>query len=201
MPSLPLIVILTPQVCFFAVNSNDLPSGITLTQNGDGSAQLSGTPTESGTFEIMLTVTDGDYVTWQIFDLEIEVQPTDGQSLYANWAASNAIVGDATDVTDGVVNLVRYALGGTKSTPAADLLPQMQASLSPDGLGLQLSFHRIDDPSILYAVWLSTDLNDWGTEPVWQGHGANNGIPGIQEVQVQTPGPRGFLRLQVTLQD
>jgi hypothetical protein len=51
--------------------AGSLPAGLSFTDNGDGTGLLSGTPTGSGAFEITLSVTDGDYTTWQVFDLLI----------------------------------------------------------------------------------------------------------------------------------
>lgn len=48
-----------------------LPTGLAFADNGDGTGLLSGTPTVSGSFEITLSVTDGAYTTWQIFELTI----------------------------------------------------------------------------------------------------------------------------------
>jgi hypothetical protein len=119
---------------------------------------------------------------------------------YADWAAANNITGSLTDETGGVANLLRYALGGDGTTPLAGLLPQMQSTPTVDGLTLSLTFHRVDDPQVTYAVWFSEDLVDWGTGPVWQATGAHEGEPGAYEVEVLVPahGTRGFLRLEVT---
>lgn len=48
-----------------------LPTGLTFTDNGDGTGLLSGTPANSGAFEIAISVSDDAYTTWQIFDLTI----------------------------------------------------------------------------------------------------------------------------------
>ncbi|MEX2605936.1 MAG: S8 family serine peptidase [Kiritimatiellia bacterium] len=53
------------------LTSGALPSGLSFTDNGDGTGLLAGTPSEAGTYEITLSVTDGDYITWQIYDLTI----------------------------------------------------------------------------------------------------------------------------------
>ena len=124
-----------------------------------------------------------------------EPAPTDP---YADWVVTNNIQGGPDDATGGVANLMRYALGGDATTPAADLLPQMQSALDAEGLVLSLAFHRIDDPQVSYAVWYSEDLLDWGTEPVWQGTGAHEGVPGPYEVSVPAFAERGFLRLEVS---
>jgi hypothetical protein len=124
----------------------------------------------------------------------------DAADAYADWAAANNITGGLADETGGVANLLRYALGGGGTTPLAGLLPDMQSTPTVDGLTLSLTFHRIDDDAVTYAVWFSEDLVDWGTEPVWEATGAHEGEPGAYEVEVLVPahGNRGFLRLEVT---
>ena len=48
-----------------------LPGGLSFTDQGDGTGLLSGAPSSSGTFEISLSVTDGDYTTWQVYELTV----------------------------------------------------------------------------------------------------------------------------------
>jgi uncharacterized repeat protein (TIGR02543 family) len=122
----------------------------------------------------------------------------DAADPYLAWVAANNIEGGPADATGGVANLVRYALGGDASTPAGELLPHIQSVLDPEGLVLSLTFERINDPQVSYAVWYSEDLADWGTEPVWQDSGAHGGVPGPFEVTVPTSAERGFLRLEVS---
>lgn len=130
-----------------------------------------------------------------IFNLE---DPQEAQDGYAAWAAAHNITGGPEDETGGVTNLMRYALGGDATTAAGDLLPQLQSTTDVDGLTLSLTFHRINDPMLTYSIWFSEDLVDWGTEPVWQGDGANEGVPGLFEVSVPAFAERGFLRLEVS---
>jgi hypothetical protein len=124
-----------------------------------------------------------------------ETPPSDA---YADWVLANSIEGGPADTTGGVANLMRYALGGDASTPSSELLPQVQSVLDPAGLVLSLTFERINDPQVSYAVWYSEDLDHWGTEPVWQDSGAHGGVPGPFEVSVPTSAERGFLRLEVS---
>ncbi|MCC5841037.1 MAG: glycoside hydrolase family 9 protein [Opitutales bacterium] len=124
-----------------------------------------------------------------------EPEPAD---LYATWAAANDIVGGMTDETGGVSNLLRYALGGHADTPLSTLIPQMQTNVDPLGLTLRLTFYRIDDPLVNYAVWYSEDLSDWGSAPLWEDVGAPDGTPGFFHFEVPTTSARGFLRLEVS---
>ncbi len=54
-----------------AFSASALPPGLVLTDNGDGTATLAGSPEVSGTFDITLSVTDGAYVTHQNFMLTV----------------------------------------------------------------------------------------------------------------------------------
>lgn len=53
------------------LTAETLPAGLTFIDNGDGTGLLSGSPSVSGSFAITLAATDGDYTTWQVFDLLI----------------------------------------------------------------------------------------------------------------------------------
>jgi hypothetical protein len=123
---------------------------------------------------------------------------SDPSDPFSDWVAENNITGGPADTTGGVANLMRYALGGDARTPSSELLPQVQSVLDPEGLVLSLTFERINDPQVSYAVWYSEDLDDWGSEPVWQDDGAHGGVPGPFEVTVPTSAERGFLRLEVS---
>lgn len=116
---------------------------------------------------------------------------------YAAWVDANAIAGGPADLTNGVPNLLRYALGGDAFTPASELAPQLRTGTTVDGRSLHLTFHRIADPQLRYAVWFSEDLADWGAAPVWEATGAHEGVPGEFEFPVPVPTDRGFLRLEV----
>ncbi|MCC5841827.1 MAG: PKD domain-containing protein [Opitutales bacterium] len=130
----------------------------------------------------------------------VAVQPDEPEpaDLYADWAAANDIVGGMADETGGVSNLMRYALGGNADTPLSALIPQMQTEVDPLGLILSLTFYRIDDPLVNYAVWFSEDLADWGASPIWDDFGAHEGVPGFFMIEISTLHDRGFLRLEVT---
>ncbi|MCC5848344.1 MAG: hypothetical protein JJU29_09635, partial [Verrucomicrobia bacterium] len=91
---------------------------------------------------------------------------TEGSSdPYETWALENDIGGSPTDLTDGVPNLLRYALGGDAETPASAFL--LVPTLS--GSGMSLFFPRVEDDTLTYEIWATDDLNDWGEEPEWEG--------------------------------
>lgn len=116
---------------------------------------------------------------------EVEAPPIDP---YDTWAVENGIEGSATDLTNGVPNLLRYALGGTAVSPEEEfwLEPVVNAS------GMSLSFTRIDDPGLTYEVWATDNLLDWGDSPYWSGQGS-----GVGEVQVPALGAQLYLYLRV----
>jgi hypothetical protein len=51
------------------LQASGLPAGISFVDHGNGTGQLSGTPSMYGLHEVTLSVTDGHYTTRQIFDL------------------------------------------------------------------------------------------------------------------------------------
>lgn len=133
---------------------------------------------------------DGWYRT-QIDQVEVTglVGDAHGGDPYELWAAENNITGSLTDLDEhGIPNLLRYALGGTSETPPETFL------LVPvvNGSGMSLSFPRVDDPALIYEVWATDDLLDWGGAPFWSGGG---GAPA--EVSVPAAGSRLYLHLRV----
>lgn len=95
------------------------------------------------------------------------------------------------DGTDGVPNLLRYALGGAPDQPVSRFRLQGQALTS----GMQLNFPRIADANVVYEIWASEDLEDWGTQPVWSGTGQ-----GPDALWLENPPPQWFLHLRVRYQ-
>lgn len=53
------------------ITGSTVPSWLTLTDNGDGTASLSGTPGTSGTYSVVLNITDGTDSDTQSFDITI----------------------------------------------------------------------------------------------------------------------------------
>lgn len=122
---------------------------------------------------------------------QVEVTGTfleEPDDLYDLWVAENNIVGGPEDRTNGVPNLLRYALGGTGDSPAAEFRLNTHRTAS----GITLDFPRIDDPRITYEIWSSTDLLDWGESPVWSEQGAGEG-----EVPIEIETNRQFWKLRV----
>lgn len=179
-------------------NQTVLYADVNIAEDGDV-IYLNHTVTGSDTYSFRLGPNSGWTSTFNAIGIDVvntlDIEPTDG---YTAWATANNIAGGPNDLTGGVANLIRYALGATGTTPLGDLLPQLQSERTPDGLSLSLTFHRIDDPELRYAVWYSEDLADWGEAPVWEAFGAHEGVPGEFEVVVPTNADRAFLRLEVS---
>jgi hypothetical protein len=57
------------------LQATDLPPGLSFVNNGNGTALLSGSPTLAGNYAINISVSDGDYTTWQSFDLLVHPLP------------------------------------------------------------------------------------------------------------------------------
>lgn len=113
-----------------------------------------------------------------------------GVDPYRRWAEENKITGTPGEQTGGVPNLLRYALGGTGETPseAFRLVPLTRGS------GMRLNINRIQDPKLVYEVWATDNLRDWGEAPVWSDSGSE---AGEVAVDVDAQGPRLFLHLRV----
>lgn len=114
---------------------------------------------------------------------------------YEQWAEENNITGGPGDLTNGMANLLRYALGGTANSSWSELQPIAEKA----HLRLQLSFHRISDPNLTYQVWASSDLVNWGNDPIWSSSGNDNlaGEIVVEDVLLTTEQPRRFLRLVI----
>lgn len=118
---------------------------------------------------------------------------------YAAWTAAAGLSGgntlpDADLLGDGMTNLLRYALGGTPTTPAGDLAPVLTAATN-----LEFTFERVADPALTYEVWASNDLVNWGGAPIWSSTGAQNteGEITVTDPAPISENPRRFLQLRV----
>ncbi|MCC5842299.1 MAG: DNRLRE domain-containing protein [Opitutales bacterium] len=140
-----------------------------------------------------------DEVTVRTLDPSPPLDPytawTDGFELFGADAAP-----DADPDFDGVPNLLEYALGGNPTVPGRDHLPVLAQTDIAGEPHLTLTFDRLADPDLVYAVWASSNLIDWGTEPVWSSTGTENVGGGVTVLDPQplSPGQPRFLRLEVT---
>ena len=113
--------------------------------------------------------------------------------------ANETAADDADPDADGAPNLLEYATG---TLPLANTSGK-QPTLSITTLGLErrlrLIFERIDDPTIVYSVLASSEIDGPWTS-VWQSSQEQN-TPGLTEYIDQvslTATPRRFLKLRVT---
>ena len=60
--------------------SLNLPAWLTLTDHGDGTATLSGTPNSPGSYPVAISVADANYVTWQTFEIAVSMDQLDPPS-------------------------------------------------------------------------------------------------------------------------
>jgi len=95
---------------------------------------------------------------------------------------------------DGMPTLLRYALGGTPTTPASSLTPRVSFAKAD----LLFTFNRVADSDLTYEVWASTDLVDWGESPIWSSAGIEN-TEGEITVAIPLDSPSRFLRMQVLM--
>lgn len=115
----------------------------------------------------------------------LSLKPSDP---YEAWTAQHGLTGNAalpdTDLLgDGFGNFLRYALGGTPTSPASQLAP-VPALTAESDQRLTLTFTRVADPALIYEVWATSDLTHWDPTPIWTSTGAQN-VPG--EVTVTDP--------------
>ena len=84
--------------------------------------------------------------------------------------------------------------------PASPTLPPKAAITTFPAQRLALVFDRINDPSLVYEVYASSDLVDWGVAPIWASTSSQNanGTVTVSDVVDLSAAPRRFLRLQVT---
>ncbi len=118
------------------ITSSDLPDWLTLTDNGDGTATLSGTPTDADAleYEIELTVSDGKAMIKQSFTLTVNDlnsvpafdQPVTTISIDQDAEAQNL---DLMGITDGDVHLDQ-SLSFEVTSDNTDLISEMSGFIS-----------------------------------------------------------------------
>jgi uncharacterized repeat protein (TIGR01451 family) len=65
-----------------AITASTRPTWLTLTDNGDGTATLSGTPVMTGTFDVALEVSDGQDTDTQSFTITVEAAPVSDYDIF-----------------------------------------------------------------------------------------------------------------------
>lgn len=109
--------------------------------------------------------------------------------------ANTAIAADDFDANDnGLSNLAEYALGGHPIASNTHSYPLVVVATSGPP---SLRFERVADPDLRYQVWVSEDLEAWGTAPLWASSGeANEAGPVIVEAGNPSP-PQLFFQLRI----
>ncbi len=115
---------------------------------------------------------------------------------------STAGTGSAADLADpdvdGWSNLLEYATGSSPVSSASGAVLDVGPSSDADGKRLEITFHRIADPALVYSVETSADLSTW--QVIWSSTGAENveGSVVVTDSETVENHPRRFLRLRVT---
>lgn len=110
-----------------SITSENLPQWLTLTDNGDGTALLSGTPDQTGSADVKLIVNDGELTATQNFTIDIAVGIDDimmnNISIYPNPAKDNLIVKNANQTTLLMINAQGKIVYRTKVFNEQHIIP------------------------------------------------------------------------------
>lgn len=189
----------------FSVTSGDLPPGLTLSPSG----LLSGTPTLAGDGRfpnITVTATNGvNPATSQIFPLRLV---TTAASYLSEFSLSGPDAEPMADPnSDGVSNLMAYALGLSPVRAQASALPHAQLVTVGGQSFLQFVFPRSAlATDLYYRVQASSDLVNWTIiassnlgEPTLGAGVVESGAAPYFSVEVRVPVTNSarFLRLRV----
>jgi hypothetical protein len=151
-----------------------------------------------GTATVTATTLDGGFTAHTV----VTVGEANSMTKFLAWRTKNTLPdgldGPEDDADrDGIRNLLEYALQ-TNPMAGHGLEDALHKSIS--GNRLTLTFQQIDDPYLRYAVWASSDLSDWGTDPIWTSSGpANqNRLMIVEDAQAVPPNGARFLRIEVS---
>ena len=121
------------------------------------------------------------------------------QTTFGTLVATGSAADTADPDSDGLPNLLEYALGTVPTSAASASRPVLATAASH----LTLTFNRIADPALIYQVETSPDLTPQSWTPIWQSTGAQNTAGPVTvtdstyNINTSNP-PRRFLRLRVT---
>lgn len=96
---------------------------------------------------------------------------------------------------DTITNLLEYAQGGNPNS--ASSAPKPEASVAAESI--EFRFQGIADPALVYEVWGSNDLGDWGPTPIWSSTGIQNVAGPVVVTEPLSNGAARFFRLRVTV--
>ena len=121
------------------------------------------------------------------------------QATFGTLVATGSAADTADPDSDGLPNLLEYALGTNPNSAASTSRPVVATVANH----LTLTFNRIADPALTYQVEASPDLTGNFWTSIWQSTGAQNTAGPVTvtdstyNINSSTP-PRRFLRLRVT---
>lgn len=160
-----------------------------------GSASVTNLP--AGTYMLTARVVNADG-KWIARSARVVVSAT---TTYEVWRTQLNLLGPEGAETadadgDGVPNLSEYAQKSDPLNPVSR--PEVNVSMSSTGY-LTLTFQRRADTKLLYTVWASSDLKDWGTKEIRRSQTSNVDLPltVTDTVKISATTPRRFLQLRI----
>ncbi|MFZ4763382.1 MAG: cadherin-like beta sandwich domain-containing protein, partial [Roseimicrobium sp.] len=164
-----------------------------VTSHPTATVTVNGTPVPSGaasepiafpgaTATVNLLVTAGDGATTQAYTIAVS-----RYAPFSEWSSGSGMTGGHTGPaedydSDGVPNLLEYALGGSPTDATNSLLPASSSATNPaDGERyLTISYRRRTVPgTLIYRLQRSSNLTSW------------ENIPGVSLEQLGPPVPTG----------
>ncbi len=150
---------------------------------------------------------------WQATPASPGRHPGFPPTTYESWASANAL-GDGPEAarladfeSDGMINLLEFALGGDPNTNDLEKLPSVEVRslrvLDQTADYLTVTYRkRRDAPQLVYSVQVSNNLLDWEVvtsrvgAPVSNGDGTDSIT--VRDDQPIATGERRFIRLVVS---
>jgi len=198
------------------LSTASLPAGASFTDNKDGTGELTWTPsaTQLGAYSVQFRATDGPNSTAQGAQIQVVSTLASGFAGWQNkyWPGvtdPNIIGPNANPSGDGLVNLLKYALGGDPTVPDDSILPVVGMDVVAGQHFLTLTYRQLqNDPTLLYEVVASNDLSvslaNWTVQTQTETTDQSAAPSGfilvkiIDSVPVETGTVHRFLKLRVT---
>ena len=178
-------------VNFSVVSGPATLAGNSLTLTGTGSVTVRASQAGNASFNAAADVDRGfnvlpSFLSWQ------QGRFTAGELADANISGPSAVFG-----SDGLTNLVKYALGLDPKTDATTGLPE----LSTTSTDWNYTYTRPSSTTdVIYAVEVSTDLTTWTTDGVTlELVSSSGGVETWRASYPLSPAPNTFFRLKVSL--
>lgn len=156
-------------------------------------------PSQSGTYGLQFTASDGAITTFANVSAIITGQNFASWAVQKGLTGNNALPGTAL-MPDKLTNLFKYALGldpGTSYNPGASGLPAVQPQNVSGNNYLTLSFNGTAT-DVIYKVQATSDLSGaWTTIQTFPS-GTAPGAVTVQDTQPVTASPKRFMRLVIS---